>query len=127
MPVLPRRPRGQVLGLLRTVQGQSQVAEDGPDAPPVGRERIAHRDLDPHAHPPHNLNSCVADTLAFKALLQERYQFDAASITLLHNQDATLEGVRAGLDTLLDGAQVGDELVYLESSHGRHRAGQGPG
>lgn len=80
--------------------------------------------IDVYPDPRNNLNSCVADTLAFKALLQERYQFDAASITLLHNQDATLEGVRTGLDALFYGAQAGDELVYFESSHGyRHPEG----
>jgi len=40
------------------------------------------------------------------------------SISLLHNQDATLANVRTGLDALFADAQAGDELVYFESSHG---------
>jgi hypothetical protein len=74
--------------------------------------------IDFYPDPRNNLNSCVADTLAFKALLQNSYQFDTASISLLHNQDATLANVRTGLDALFAGAQAGDELVYFESSHG---------
>jgi len=65
-----------------------------------------------------NLNSCVADTLAFKAMLCNSYGFDPAFIQLLHNQDATLDNVRAGLDALFAGAQSGDTLVFFQSSHG---------
>lgn len=74
--------------------------------------------LDVYPDPRNNLNSCVADTLAFKTLLQTTYGFDQATITLLHNQNATLANVRAGLDTLFSGAHEGDQLVYFESSHG---------
>ena len=65
-----------------------------------------------------NLNSCVEDTLAFRTMLQTVYGFDTSSIQLLHNQDATLANVRAGLDTLFANAHAGDQLVYFESSHG---------
>jgi Caspase domain len=74
--------------------------------------------VDVYPDPRNNLNSCVADTLAFKTMLQDTYQFDPASISLLHNQDATLANVRTGLETLFTGAHAGDELVYFESSHG---------
>jgi hypothetical protein len=74
--------------------------------------------VDVYPDPRNNLNSCVADTLAFKTLLQNTYQFDSASISLLHNQDATLANVRAGLDVLFASAYAGDELVYMQSSHG---------
>jgi hypothetical protein len=68
--------------------------------------------------PRNNLNSCVEDTLAFRAVLQKSYGFDTAAIKLLHNQDATLANVRAGLDALFANAHAGDQLVYFESSHG---------
>lgn len=74
--------------------------------------------IDVYPDPSNNLNSCVADTLVFKTLLQNAYGFDAASIQLLHNQDATLANVRSGLDALFAGAQVDDQLVYFQSSHG---------
>lgn len=74
--------------------------------------------LNVYPDPRNALNSCVADTLAFKSLLQDSYGFDPQFIQLLHNQDATLDNVRAGLDTLFAGAQPGDSLVFFESSHG---------
>lgn len=74
--------------------------------------------IDNYPDPRNNLNSCIADTLAFKGLLQGSYGFDSSSIQLLHNQDATLANVSAGLDALFSGAQAGDQLVYFESSHG---------
>ena len=74
--------------------------------------------LDVYPDPRNNLNSCVADTLAFKNLLVDSYGFASRDIQLLHNQAATLATVLAALDDLFSGAQMGDELVYFESSHG---------
>jgi hypothetical protein len=75
--------------------------------------------IDQYPDPRNNLNSCVADTLAFRdQVLMQAYGFDLADIQLLHNQDATLANVRAGLDQLFTGASAGDEIVYFESSHG---------
>jgi Caspase domain len=74
--------------------------------------------IDIYPDPQNNLNSCVADTLAFKNVLQGTYGFDSADVQLLHNQDATLSNVQAGLDTLFSGVQPGDRVVYFESSHG---------
>ncbi|HEX6872897.1 MAG TPA: caspase family protein [Micromonosporaceae bacterium] len=68
--------------------------------------------------PRNNLNSCVADTLAFKQILQDFYGFDSGAIQLLHNQDATLDNVRTGLDALFTGASDGDQIVFFQSSHG---------
>src|SRR6185369_16807691 len=64
--------------------------------------------LNTYPDPRNNLNSCVADTLEFKKLLQTSYGFDPGSIQLLHNQDATLDNVLQGLDNLFGGAQAGD-------------------
>jgi hypothetical protein len=74
--------------------------------------------IDVYPDPRNNLNSCVNDTLAFKELLQNTYQFAPESISLLQNRDATLENVKAGMETLFTGATAGDELVYFQSSHG---------
>jgi hypothetical protein len=75
--------------------------------------------LDQYPNPSNNLNSCVADTLAFRdKILMQTYKFNLDDIQLLHNQDATLANVREGLDRLFDGASAGDEIVFFESSHG---------
>src|SRR2546423_10055718 len=75
--------------------------------------------LDQYPNPTNNLNSCVADTLAFRdKVLMQTYNFGLDDIQLLHNQDATLANVRQGLDRLFDGTAAGDEIVYFESSHG---------
>jgi hypothetical protein len=74
--------------------------------------------IDIYPDPRNNLNSCVADTLAFKSMLVNNYGFNPGDITLLHNQNATLANVRNGLDTLFAGAKPGDNLVFFESSHG---------
>jgi hypothetical protein len=75
--------------------------------------------IDQYPNPQNNLNSCVADTLAFKnRVLQDRYGFDPANVQLLHNQAATLANVRQALGTLFQGVGADDEIVYFESSHG---------
>jgi hypothetical protein len=74
--------------------------------------------LDQYPDPRNNLNSCVADTLAFKNVLMSAYGFAAGDIRLLHNSAATLDNVRDGLGDLTNGAAAGDQIVYFESSHG---------
>ncbi|MCX4907297.1 caspase family protein [Streptomyces sp. NBC_00878] len=73
--------------------------------------------IDEYPDPLNNLNSCVADTVAFTHLLR-RLDFDESGIRVLHNSDATLAATRDGLDWLMDGAQEGDRLVFFQSSHG---------
>jgi Caspase domain len=95
---------------------------DTGESRPEGCREMARRallvGLDVYPDPRNNLNSCVADTLVFKNMLQSTYGFSPGAITLLHNQNATLANVRAGLDVLFAGAHAGDQLVYFESSHG---------
>lgn len=74
--------------------------------------------IDVYPDPVNNLNSCVADTLRFKSLLQTYYEFQPQDITLLHNSAATLANVRTQLSGLFQGVGTGDEVVYFESSHG---------
>ncbi|MGW6838914.1 caspase family protein [Streptomyces sp. NPDC054949] len=73
--------------------------------------------IDEYPDPLNNLNSCVADTVAFTGLLG-RLGFDDSGIRVLHNADATLAATRDGLDWLTDDAQDGDRLVFFQSSHG---------
>ncbi|MEU7005900.1 caspase family protein [Streptomyces sp. NPDC046332] len=73
--------------------------------------------IDEYPDPANNLNSCVADTVAFGELLGT-VGFDDSEIHVLHNADATLAAARDGLDWLVDGAREGDRRVFFQSSHG---------
>ncbi|HEY6130436.1 MAG TPA: caspase family protein [Halioglobus sp.] len=74
--------------------------------------------IDTYPDPRNNLNSCVADTLAFRQMLLGTYKFRSDQIRLLHNRDATKSNVLGELQWLLTGAQDGDRLVFFDSSHG---------
>ena len=74
--------------------------------------------IDQYPDPQNNLNSCVADTLRFRGLLQNYYGFEPQDITLLHNNAATLANVRAQLTQLFSGVTDADRVVFFESSHG---------
>ncbi|MGY4928500.1 caspase family protein [Streptomyces sp. 900105755] len=73
--------------------------------------------IDSYPDPVNRLNSCINDTLAFKDLLSG-LGFRDSSIRVLHDADATLAGVRDGLDWLFAQAQPDDRLVFFQSSHG---------
>ncbi|WP_369138157.1 caspase family protein [Modestobacter versicolor] len=74
--------------------------------------------IDQYPDPRNNLNSCVADTLRIRGLLQSHYGFAPQDVTLLHNSAATLAAVRLQLSQLLTGVGDGDQVVFFESSHG---------
>jgi len=69
-----------------------------------------------------DLKGCVNDAKAWAALLEGHYGFDPANVTMLLNEDATKERILSELDRLLDGATVGDVLVFSNSSHGTYVA-----
>ncbi|MEY2233811.1 MULTISPECIES: caspase family protein [Streptomyces] len=72
--------------------------------------------IDLYPDPRNNLNSCVADTLAIRNMLEGLYDFDPTDIQLVHNQNATLTNV---LDQrLFTGVTSGDQIVFFQSSHG---------
>jgi hypothetical protein len=68
--------------------------------------------------PDWQLSGCINDTLEMRELLKTYYGFKDEDIKLLHDQDATSKGIRAGLGWLLDGCQSGDVRVFHFSSHG---------
>ena len=74
--------------------------------------------IDQYPDPRNNLNSCIADTLAFRDILAAEYGVPPTQMTLLHNQAATLDNVRSALDALFNGVRDGERVVYFESSHG---------
>ncbi|MEY9490281.1 hypothetical protein RKD26_006075 [Streptomyces calvus] len=73
--------------------------------------------IDEYPDPANRLNSCIADTAAFKQLLGE-LGFDDSEIRVLHDADATLDRTREGLDWLCQGAHPDDRRVFFQSSHG---------
>ncbi|MEU7603951.1 caspase family protein [Streptomyces sp. NPDC041003] len=73
--------------------------------------------IDEYPSPANRLNSCIADTAAFKELLG-KLGFADSEIRVLHDADATLDRTREGLDWLCEGAQSGDRRVFFQSSHG---------
>ncbi len=68
--------------------------------------------------PEWQLNGCINDTLEMQELLGKYYGFKDEDVKLLHDKDATSQGIRAGLDWLLDASQSGDVRVFHFSSHG---------
>ncbi|MFE5618295.1 caspase family protein [Streptomyces sp. NPDC056524] len=74
--------------------------------------------IDLYPDPRNNLNSCVADTLAIRNMLEGLYDFDPTDIQLVHNQNATLTNVLDKLDWLFTGVTPGDQIVFFQSSHG---------
>ena len=68
--------------------------------------------------PEWQLNGCINDTLEMQKLLGQYYGFQEEDIKLLHDQAATNQGIRDGLDWLLGDCQSGDVRVFHFSSHG---------
>lgn len=64
------------------------------------------------------LRGCINDVHQIKGVLQRYYGFDEEDIKLLLDEDATREGILAGLDWLVEGVQSGDVLVFHYSGHG---------
>ncbi len=66
-----------------------------------------------------DLLGAVPDARDFHALLTERFDFEAEHCALLLNEEATREGIRQALETvLIETAEAGDELVFYYSGHG---------
>ena len=84
----------------------------------MAKKRALLVGIDEYPNPLNRLNSCVADSLAFRDMLTSLHGFNTSDITLLHNQAATLVAVTSALQDLLTGVNEGDEIVFFESSHG---------
>jgi hypothetical protein len=66
------------------------------------------------------LRGCINDTYEMQGLLQSYYGFEDEGIKLLHDRDATSQGIRDGLAWLLSDYEGGgsDVRVFHFSSHG---------
>ena len=69
-----------------------------------------------------DLKGCVNDANAWGNLLKGHFDFSAADIDLVLEQDATKKRMVEGLKNLLHGTAAGDQLVYTFSGHGTYRA-----
>lgn len=66
----------------------------------------------------HSLHGCVNDAMCMRALLQHKFGFDTANITLLINKSVTQKNVIEGLLSVLKKAKAGDAVVFYFSGHG---------
>lgn len=79
------------------------------------------------SRPSWQLHGCVNDTLAMQRILQSYYGFCDQNIRILHDRDATVQGIRETLQWLLseyEGAG-NDVRVFHFSSHGTQVEDQG--
>ncbi len=67
-----------------------------------------------------DLRGCVNDAQAWQTLLVDHFDFAADDVKVLVDKQATRSAVLDGLKTLLAGAQTGDVLVFINSSHGSY-------
>lgn len=78
-----------------------------------------------NAYPGAPLRGCINDVMQMKDLLQRYYGFPDEGIRLLLDEEATLAGIKAGLEWLAqDGAESGAVRVFHFSGHGAYVADQ---
>ena len=75
--------------------------------------------------PEWHLNGCINDTLEMQDLLKTFYGFQDTDIKILHDRDATAQGIRDGLGWLLSDYNGRDVRVFHFSSHGTQVDDQG--
>ena len=65
-----------------------------------------------------DLRGCVNDVLSMHNTLSEQYGFEDSQFRELLDEEATKRQIEDGFRWLLDGAQLGDRLVFHFSGHG---------
>ncbi len=66
-----------------------------------------------------DLDGSVNDAQGYKAVLQERFEFEDEQITLLLDEAATQDAILSALDRLVAAVRDGDQVVLTYSGHGR--------
>src|SRR5689334_9935716 len=61
---------------------------------------------------PSSLHGCVNDALSIKALLENRFGFDATSIETLFDENATVKNVTDAMHRALQKCKPGDAFVF---------------
>ncbi|MBX3071916.1 MAG: caspase family protein [Thermomicrobiales bacterium] len=69
-----------------------------------------------------DLKGCVNDARAWAELLSTRFDFDAETVRVIEDSEATKENIVGALTGLVAGASPGDVLVLTNSSHGSYVA-----
>lgn len=64
------------------------------------------------------LRGCINDTLALRQTLSTYYHFQDEEIKVIHDRDATTQGIRNGLGWLLSDYAGNDVRIFHFSSHG---------
>lgn len=72
----------------------------------------------PYLPPNSQLRGCVNDVNRMKKILEERFGFPGANITVLTNHQATEKGIREAMEKLVADCAEGDIVVFHFSGHG---------
>lgn len=76
--------------------------------------------IDHYTHFP-KLENAVADTQALKAILHEKYRFEAAYTVELYNEEATRANILSAIDRLTERIGPNDNLMIYYAGHGYYR------
>lgn len=76
--------------------------------------------------PKYELSGCVNDAKLMKSILVDHFRFDESSITSLHNEDASQDGILAQMNRLADDVGKDDIVLFHYSGHGSTRTSADP-
>lgn len=112
--------RALLIGINRYIYTADIVRRWEANLPPGARRRTtgadtARRDEMANLHGPLN------DVEALRTVLIARYQFAAANIRVLPEQEATRDGILTAIHQLVRDAGAGDEVLFYFAGHGSQR------
>jgi hypothetical protein len=79
----------------------------------------------PHLDPRYQLHGCVNDVRLMAGILRDAYGFPEANIIMLTDEQATQQGIRVAVETLIGAVTQGHVVVIEYSGHGS-RVKDGP-
>ena len=74
--------------------------------------------INQYSNPQFSLNGCLNDVSSMRSVLVDLYGFGADDIKTITDAGATKDSIISGLKSLVDGASLGDNLVFCYSGHG---------
>ena len=97
-----------------------------PSATPAPEKRALLVGIDKYADTTFmQLKGCVNDVQVIQGILRDTFGFPATNITMLTDEQATQQGIRAAVESLIDAAGQGDIVAIHYSGHGS-RVPDGP-
>jgi hypothetical protein len=114
----PPLPRTFDFSVLKPAPGAALAASPGPPATPSpgagGAKRLKALCIGINAYPERPLSGCVSDTRAWGKALTDL----GARVEYLLDEQATYEGMKTAIRSLVSGAAAGDAIVLQYSGHG---------